>query len=99
MYTKKQRILAGFISAAFVFVIFFSLLFIVEETHHDCPGEGCPICALIHQAEQALNQIGSGDPGSTPASTVHFSLLMAPCCLFLLVPAVSLISQKVRMNN
>ena len=99
MDTRKQRLLAGFTCAAFVVVAFFSLLFIAKEAHHDCTGEGCLVCACIHQAEQTLKQIGTGSAETTGAFVPQFPLIVAFLCLPLFVPVASLISQKVRMNN
>ena len=99
MDTRKQRLLAGFTCAAFVVVAFFSLLFIAKEAHHDCTGEGCLVCACIHQAEQTLKQIGTGSSGTAGAFAPQFPLVVAFLCLPLFVPVASLISQKVRMNN
>ena len=99
MVTRKQRFLAGFTCTAFVIVAFFSLLFIVNGTHHDCTGEDCPVCACIHQAEQTLKQIGAGSSETAGAFAPQFPLFVAFLCLPLVVPVVSLISQKVRMNN
>ena len=99
MDKKAQRILAGFTCAAFVIVAFFSLLFIAKEANHDCTGEDCPVCACIHQAEQTLKQIGTGSSETAGAFAPQFPLVVAFLCLPLFVPVVSLISQKVRMNN
>ena len=93
MDKKAQRILAGFTCAAFVIVAFFSLLFI------DCTGADCPVCACIHRAEQTLKQIGTGSSETAGAFAPQFPLVVAFLCLPLFVPVVSLISQKVRMNN
>ena len=99
MDKKAQRILAGFTCAAFVIVAFFSLLFIAKEAHHDCTGEDCPVCACIHRAEQTLKQIGTGSSETAGAFAPQFPLVVAFLCLPLFAPVVSLISQKVRMNN
>ena len=94
MDKKAQRILAGFTCAAFVIVAFFSLLFIAKEAHHDCT-----VCACIHRAEQTLKQIGTGSSETAGAFAPQFPLVVAFLCLPLFAPVVSLISQKVRMNN
>ena len=57
------------------------------------------VCACIHQAEQTLKQIGTGSAETTGAFVPQFPLIVAFLCLPLFVPVVSLISQKVRMNN
>ena len=86
-----------------VLLLFFALLFSVHlvaaETDHDCTGEDCPICAVIHQCENTLRSL---DPGFV------FQPFAAPLILFNLL-AVSLpgayfvqetpVSEKVRMDN
>ena len=69
---ENKELLAGFTCAAFVVVAFFSLLFIAKEAHHDCTGEGCLVCACIHQAEQTLKQIGTGSAETTGAFVLSF---------------------------
>lgn len=99
MYTKKQKTLAFLTCVAFIAVAFLSALFIVKEANHDCTGENCPVCACIQQAEQTLNQLGTGTPEaaiSVPA-IVQFAQLLV--CLFTVVPFSTLISQKVRLND
>ena len=99
MHTKKQKILASIICMAFVAAALFSMLFIIKEADHDCTGDNCPICACIHQAEQTLKQLGTGNAADELPSAGSFSdiTLLFPVVLFL--PCVSLISQKVRLND
>lgn len=37
--------------------ILFSYDFIIENAHHDCSGENCPICIEIDQAAQIISNI------------------------------------------
>lgn len=37
--------------------IFVSYDFIIENAHHDCSGENCPICIEIDQAVQIISNI------------------------------------------
>lgn len=99
MYTKKQKILAAFICAVFILVTFFSVFFIVKEADHDCTGEGCPICACIHQAEETLKQLGTGTVGASDFQPAVAMFALALVCAFLFVPYTSLVSQKVRLND
>lgn len=99
MHTKKQRILVFIICMAFITVALFSMLFIVKEADHDCTGENCPICACIHQAEQTLKQLGTGDTGKALVVPALSSVIVTLFLVGLFTPCVSLISQKVRLNN
>ncbi|HCA71035.1 MAG TPA: hypothetical protein DEP27_00265 [Ruminococcaceae bacterium] len=99
MYTKKQRTIALVTCLAVLFVTFFSVLFICEEAEHACTGEGCHICAGIHHAEQSLKQLGNG---LTETFIIVSLFLPAVLCCFAalsVIPCITPISQKVRMNN
>lgn len=54
---KKQKITAIVLCLFFVAVLALSLDFIAEETHHDCCGEECPICAVLHTADNILEGV------------------------------------------
>ena len=40
--------------------IIFSIIFINEETHHDCSGQSCPICRQLHAAQSVLSTLKRG---------------------------------------
>lgn len=101
MYTKKQRIFAIIICTTFIIVTLFSILFIIKEADHDCAGEDCYVCECIHHAEQTLNQISQGYIGNG-ILIFDIPLLIALFYIpifILFMPCISLISQKVRLNN
>lgn len=99
MYTKKQKRLAFLICVTFIFVTFFSILFIVEESDHDCRGENCPVCACIYQAEQTLKQIGTGVAEAAVPALITEQFALASACVVLIVPFTTLVKQKVRLND
>ena len=43
----KRRLLSCLLVLLVVFVLFASFYFILHESHHDCEGEACPVCAMI----------------------------------------------------
>lgn len=45
--TNKKRAAALFVAVAFVFVMLFSMVYIAEESNHDCIGSDCQICYQI----------------------------------------------------
>ena len=99
MTTKKSKQLAALISILFIFVTFASLFYIVKEENHKCTGENCPICASVHQAEQTLKNLSTGTIVAFRTIFVLIavvSLFSAYCWILL---TVSLVSQKVRMND
>ena len=95
MAANKRRLSAAFICAALIAITLFSALFIVN----DCTGQDCPVCVCLHQAEQTLRQISAGPAEAAGEFAVYFVLVTLSAYLSLSVPVVSLISQKVRMNN
>ncbi len=101
MYTKNQRKLAIIICTAFIIVTIFSILLIVKEADHNCVGEGCHVCECIHDAEQILNEFGQGYIGNgTIIFDINLLIVLFNIPIFrLLIACISLISQKVRLNN
>ncbi|MBO4284556.1 MAG: hypothetical protein J5958_08050 [Clostridia bacterium] len=43
----KRRLFSCLLILLIVFVLFASFYFILHESHHDCEGETCPVCAMI----------------------------------------------------
>ena len=100
MYNKRQRTAALISCAAIMFVMLFSVLFIIGEVDHDCIGQDCPICAYIHEAEQILNQLGNG--AVSVAAVIIVPMLLLCLCIAVLIEAISnntLVNQKVRLND
>ena len=70
---RNNRILAIIITMFLLLTLIFSFLFIVENVHHTCTGEDCPICMEI---EAAINTIS----GFKALPVILFS--MAVICVF-----------------
>ncbi|MBD9219425.1 MAG: hypothetical protein EGQ35_03750 [Clostridiales bacterium] len=98
-YTKKQRITALFVCIVFVLVTFCSLFYIAKEENHHCTGENCSICISIHKAEQFLKNISNAISTKTLVFTICNFTVNIALLYVLVLPCVSLISQKVRMDN
>lgn len=98
MNTRNKRAFAFILCIAFIFVTFFSLLFIEKEADHDCTGTDCPICACVHQAEQCLKYLGTGAETSMkiPVMMIFAFLTVG---LYFFVPCISLVSEKIRLND
>lgn len=99
MYTKKQRTIALVTCMAVLFVTLFSILFITEEAEHACTGEGCHVCASIHHAEQSLKQLGNGLTEPFIIVSLFFPAVLYCFTALFVIPCITPISQKVRMNN
>ena len=54
---KHKRIAAAFLAAALLLVMLGSALFIIEESDHDCIGEGCAICFQLNVCQNVLKNL------------------------------------------
>ena len=82
-----------------LFGMLFSSLFVSTEFHHDCSGEDCPICQMIAICESFIDQVGGG---LIVLAAVFFTLLCLYNAVSITVSAfnpLTLVSQKVRLNN
>lgn len=100
MRLRNRRVFACVLCALLLFASLFSIFFIAAEANHDCVGEDCPICAVLAEAEETLDKLGTANPPSISFSAPAF------LCLLLLLPAAghvaarkSPVAEKVRMNN
>ena len=50
--TKRRRITAILLTVLFVVAVLLSLDFITQNHEHDCTGTDCPVCAVLHLAEE-----------------------------------------------
>ena len=50
--TKRRRITAILLTVLFVVAVLLSLDFITRNHEHDCTGADCPVCAVLHLAEE-----------------------------------------------
>jgi|GEM_PF-1511808 len=91
---------------ALLFLVCFFIAFlatrivIVANINHDCIGDGCPICKLIHSAGKLLKQIGRI---LVSISGVPAALLIIPMAMIatglLYHYFSSPITAKIRLNN
>ena len=99
MNTKKKRIFSVAVCILFLFVIFASLFYIVEEADHQCTGEECPVCANIHQVGQTLRNLSTGTIAHATANLFPIIFVLVISGQGLVVSNTSLVSQKVRLDN
>lgn len=52
---KKTRIMAVVVAVLLLLVILLSYGFIIENAHHNCTGEDCPVCMQLERAEQTVS--------------------------------------------
>ena len=100
---KKNEAISKFLCMAMIIVIIFvslaSLFYIFSETKHECSGENCPVCACIHQAQQALRNLSSGAAAGQLMTAVFISLFAAFVVHFFVISCDSPVKRRVRLNN
>ena len=99
MNMKRKRAFLLVICILFLFVTFASLFYIAKEENHRCTGKDCPICAIIHQAEQTVKNLGNGAITVETINPLIRLLVILTIGQFLFVFVTSLVSQKVRLND
>lgn len=99
MDMRKKRNLALIICIFFVLAAFSSFFCIVEEENHVCTGADCPVCACVHQAEQILRNLSTGALCilCTAIAVMWNCVLISAVSLY--INSVTLVSQKVRLND
>ena len=96
----KKRLIALSLLLCFFIVSLSASIFIIAQANHDCIGDGCPICAQLHNAQKLLEQLGktiviiSVVPvglftAFTARKKLHFFRLYPP----------TLVNVKTRLNN
>ncbi len=100
---KKNEAISKFLCMAMIIVIIFvslaSLFYIFSEMKHECSGENCPVCACIHQAQQALRNLSSGAAAGQLMTAVFISLFAAFAVHFFVISCDSPVKRRVRLNN
>ena len=94
-----KSILIAYIAFAMLFVVLFSAVFVTVEAFHDCDGDSCPICTLIQQCENNLNQLGDG---SAPIYMTFLTVLLVAAVISLkenVLVYSTPVSSMVRMND
>ena len=99
MDTGKKKSMAAVICIFLIFVTFASLFYVAREEDHNCTGKDCPICACMHQAEQALKTLGDGFAEAVVSLAVLIMAISLIAGDFSNLVWKSLITQKVQMNN
>ena len=99
-HNQRQRFVSVALCAVLLAVMAFSCAIILLEHDHDCSGDDCPTCLLIHQAEE--NVMCLGQANMPHAHAIVSSLAMAQLSFQRFVqtaPTATLISLKVRQNK
>lgn len=97
--SEKKRALTLLLAAFFVVFFFLSTAFMTEEAHHDCVGDGCPICMQISALQNFFKQLDTGAALTAAVLVLHliFRCIAPRWDSFCLI--TSPVRLKVRMNN
>ena len=98
-YADAGRVAAIFLIFAVILFMLISTYFIAYEADHECTGDDCPVCALLHMSENNLRQLGSGAPAAAAVSSLLFFAfamhVLSGDGIVLSTP----VSRKTRLNN
>ncbi len=95
----SRRVIALAMAAFLVLFLSLTTAFLVKEVNHECCGEDCPVCAEMIRCGQTVREMGGC------LLFAVFAVLAAVCflqpILFIIsdIPAVTLVSRKIRLNN
>ncbi len=98
-YENIRKAAIALIGAAMLVVVLFSAIFITVETFHDCDGEDCPICEILHQCENNLNQLGDGVAPVLIAATLMIIFINSDILSGDFFPHETLVTARVRLND
>ena len=99
MMTKKKRILALLITAAVLFVMISSALYIAAESNHDCLGENCPICYQINVCKNTLKSLSLAVCAVAFAAAFTYTLCRIISACTNITPSFTLVSLKVKLTD
>ena len=98
-FRVRAKFTAVFLSVLLLTMVVLATFYIAEESDHHCQGADCPICNCLHQCENIVQTMYSGDTPSPAAgdATAFFTVLSFIFLYF--AAADTLIARKVQMNN
>lgn len=95
----KSRVLAAALTAALLFLLLSSALYIAMEAEHDCTGDDCPICCRLAVCENAMKLLGQAAGLVLFAAAAAVSASALPSAAKKAARAVSLVSLKVKLSD
>ena len=99
MMGKTKRILAMVMAVALFAVMLSAALFLAEEIHHDCIGDGCQICLQMNLCRGVLKSLSLALHAALAALAVSYTLWgnFWPCQRS--GGHVTLVALKVKLSN
>ena len=96
---SMMETLVAVLGIAMLVVVLFSAVFVAAETFHDCQGDECPVCEILQQCENNLNQLGSGIIPLAVAIIAAFYLFAGVSDTGVFRIFSTPVSNMVRLNN
>lgn len=99
MQNKWKNQLAFVLCLCIICISFFSYFYIGAEADHDCHEEHCSVCACIHSVKRTIKQLGLGKISSLTLIPFLSMILAVLLSMLPVLPCVTPVSQKIRMNH
>lgn len=96
---KRTKHAALIIALMLFVVMLFSALFIAHETHHDCTGEGCSVCAMLAVCENMLKNISVAAAAAAVLTAAVFVFVKSLEAAAVFCPAATPVSLKVKLSD
>ena len=96
---EKHRFAAVLMCVILTAVILLSSFYIVEEAHHDCTGQNCPICHEIQLCIQMLNTACGAVVIAAVTLLTAFKTSLMRACMGLNDRRATLVSLKVKLSD
>lgn len=96
---KTKRILAMLMAVAIFAVMLSSALFLAEEAHHDCIGDGCQICLQMNVCRGTLKSLSLALHAGVAALAVACILCGSFCPCEESADRVTLVTLKVKLSD
>ncbi len=92
---KKKAICLVLLTMVFTL---FTYIYVATELEHDCVGEDCPICEMVLQCQQTLQQLGVGVIPLVTGMAFFFQEMRSTISELREKRSSTLVSAKVRMD-
>ena len=97
--SAAKRLATGIMGLMMLAVVLLAAFFIAVEAGHDCSGEDCPICLCMEQCENTLRNMGDGLASFAVTAFFCFFAVLTAELFSPEITGITLVSQKIRMND
>ena len=96
---KWARRLVFLFLITFIIVILSAKITVIANINHECIGDGCPICQVIHNSEMSLNEMTKIAISFCAVCTAFFTMIYVMVSAGVILDQLSTpIKLKVRLN-